>query len=562
MKKWELKTFIEEFCDDTRKDKQYCFILGAGASRQSGIPTGGELAKEWIEDLKKRFGEAECQQWMADNNISSGDLAKDYSKIYEKRFEANKNEGYIFLEELIEKAEPSIGYSILAQILTRSKHNLVITTNFDHLIEDALSYYIRTKPLIIGHESLAHFIIPFKLRPTIVKIHRDLYYSPFNDVKHTSSLADEFTEYLPYIFKHTIPIFIGYGGNDGSLMSFLEGLKEIGGKLFWLFYEKNEEPSGRIKDLIEKHNGFAVPIPGFDETMLSLGNELDYELFHSGIVDVAKQRSEKYINSIHKLVPTLDLKKEIKTDTDRQEKENWLYELDVALADDIDEKGRIYREGLTRFPDSIELINNYALFLKDKKKAYDEAENLFKIAIVKSPSNAKYLYYYAEFLLRIKKDYYKAEKYLIQALEQDPFDPRCLELYAHLLYEYRKDFIASDKYYRRAISNGQTIAYIYGNYARFLLNQKRYNESKDNIIIAFILNKTHNSQLEIELWFYRYAVFYKEYPESKSKIEELLKEGVRSPGWNLDGVLAVAKELGHPDYAKLEEFARDITKEE
>jgi tetratricopeptide (TPR) repeat protein len=151
---------------------------------------------------------------------------------------------------------------------------------------------------------------------------------------------------------------------------------------------------------------------------------------------------------------------------------------------------------------------------------------------------------------------------LIQALEQDPFDPRCLELYAHLLYEYRKDFIASDKYYRRAISNGQTIAYIYGNYARFLLNQKRYNESKDNIIIAFILNKTHNSQLEIELWFYRYAVFYKEYPESKSKIEELLKEGVRSPGWNLDGVLAVAKELGHPDYAKLEEFARDITKEE
>lgn len=564
MKKWELKTFIEEFCDDTRKDKQYCFILGSGASRQSGIPTGGELARIWINEIEQRYKNNDYQNWIKASDISTDHPERGYSKIYGKRFEADEKAGHACLEKMMESTEPSVGYSVLAQILTRSKHNMVITTNFDSLIEDALSYYVNRKPLVIGHESLACFINHSVTRPTIVKIHRDLYYSPLNNVEDTGILADEFKKYLPEIFKYRTPIFIGYGGNDGGLMNFLEGLKEIDGKLFWLFYEKDKEPSGRIKDLIEKHDGFAVPIPGFDETMLLLGNKLDYELFHSGIVEVAKQRSEKYINSIYELVPTLDLKKEIKADSDRQEENWWLYELDVALTDDVNEKEDIYCEGIDKFPNSIALINNYALFLQNIKKDYDKAENLLKQSITKSTSIKKaiYLYNYASFIMYVRKDYPKAEKYLTQALEVDPFYPYCLELYAHLLYEYKKDFTAADKYYRRAISSGQTIAYIYGNYAGFLLSQKRFSEAKENIFKAIIFDKTHNTTLQVKLWFYRYAVFYKEHPESKSKIEELLNEGVRSPGWNLDGVLAVAKDLGHPDYAKLEEFAKEITKEE
>jgi hypothetical protein len=71
----------------------------------------------------------------------------------------------------------------------------------------------------------------------------------------------------------------------------------------------------------------------------------------------------------------------------------------------------------------------------------------------------------------------------------------------------------------------------------------------------------HISDLELELWFYAYAVFYNEYPESRAKIEELLAKGVRSPGWNLKGVLETAKTHGHPDFEKLCEFERLITAE-
>ena len=54
-KKLKLNTLLEHFVSDKREDKKVCFILGAGASKQSGIPTGKELVKTWIDDLKKLF---------------------------------------------------------------------------------------------------------------------------------------------------------------------------------------------------------------------------------------------------------------------------------------------------------------------------------------------------------------------------------------------------------------------------------------------------------------------------------------------------------------------------
>ena len=34
-------------------EMRFCFLIGAGASKSSGIKTGWELSKEWYEVLKK-----------------------------------------------------------------------------------------------------------------------------------------------------------------------------------------------------------------------------------------------------------------------------------------------------------------------------------------------------------------------------------------------------------------------------------------------------------------------------------------------------------------------------
>ena len=41
----------------------------------------------------------------------------------------------------MENAIPSAGYVILSYLLSQTKNNVVITTNFDHLTEDAINYY-------------------------------------------------------------------------------------------------------------------------------------------------------------------------------------------------------------------------------------------------------------------------------------------------------------------------------------------------------------------------------------------------------------------------------------
>ena len=41
---------------------------------------------------------------------------------------------------MMENVHPNVGYVVLANLLVKTVHNVVITTNFYHLLEDALYY--------------------------------------------------------------------------------------------------------------------------------------------------------------------------------------------------------------------------------------------------------------------------------------------------------------------------------------------------------------------------------------------------------------------------------------
>jgi protein O-mannosyl-transferase len=53
--------FLTEFLNQhtQRTDRPFCFVLGAGASRSSGIPTAVEMARVWLRELH----EAEKFRW-------------------------------------------------------------------------------------------------------------------------------------------------------------------------------------------------------------------------------------------------------------------------------------------------------------------------------------------------------------------------------------------------------------------------------------------------------------------------------------------------------------------
>ena len=292
-----LKQFLRYF--EEQSSQRFCFILGAGASKSSGIPTGAELARLWLDHIKEDLDNDQFESWCEKETIDKDEPADFYHEIFTKRFEVDHQGGYDFLEKIMEKAEPSCGYSFLATIMARGKHDVVITTNFDSLTEDALFIYTSKKPLIIGHSELAGFINTRLQRPQVIKVHHDLFFSPQNTEPETRHVAEKLESGLREIFRIYTPVVIGYGGNDGGFMDMLDTVLAESRGIFWCF-RGTELPKGKIRELVVEKQGCFIPIEGFDELMVLLGQKIKIGLLHEKIDQIAKERVEKYRKQVEK----------------------------------------------------------------------------------------------------------------------------------------------------------------------------------------------------------------------------------------------------------------------
>lgn len=308
--KLSLKGFIEEIKEvtDGFHPRKFCFVLGAGASRSSGIKSGQELVKIWDKELRER-NENAYYQWREEKSITDENMSSFYSQYYEKRFCRCPTDGYNYIEKIMESATPSAGYVMLAHLLTKTPHNVVITTNFDHLTEDAVNYYAQNTPLVIGHEALSRYVSAQPVRPTVIKIHRDLLFDPKSRSKDLERLPDSWKNALELIFTNYHPIFIGYAGNDKSLMDFLienaERFAHDEWKYpYWMLY-KTDQLEGRVEQFLEKSEGVYIFHDGFDEVFIQLGAAFDYILpKEDDFLKDARSRYKALVDAIDALSDT------------------------------------------------------------------------------------------------------------------------------------------------------------------------------------------------------------------------------------------------------------------
>lgn len=299
--------FAETYSEGCRNGQRFCFVLGSGASVESGIPMGGSLEYDWMKCLMGEEADkgtpamnVEETREFAEKLRKDGKLQHEFSviedewnqskaegrhtlsseyyfDIYKLRFYPNSKNGYRYLERLMEHADPSFGYHPLARLLTDEyNNNLVITTNFDSLVEDALFLYTDQKPLTINHELTADYIGDHSIkRPIIAKLHRGLFFDPLNDPEDTTGLKGNWKKVLREIFHIYTPVVIGYGGGDQSLMSLLEeeDLNLTKG-IYWCYMDQYGLPGENIRNLMTDKNGYLVQTEGFDHIMLILGNKM------------------------------------------------------------------------------------------------------------------------------------------------------------------------------------------------------------------------------------------------------------------------------------------------
>lgn len=294
---------IQLFRECEKSDRRFCFILGSGASVESGIPSGGILEVDWMnclmgeradrgtppmdpeltrelvgnlyeeEEITHSFEQLEAA-W-TEAKASGRSMSSDYYfDLYKLRFHPELQDGYRYMESLMERKEPSPGYRALALLLTDpNRHNLVITTNFDNLVEDSLFLHTELRPLVISHEALADYIKFNTKRPIIVKVHRGLMYDPLNSPETTGTLKQEWRKSLDYAMQTYTPVVIGYGGGDGSLMAYLRETNFPNG-IYWCYRDSSGLPSEEILEFLAEKNGHLVRSGGFDALMYTLGGAL------------------------------------------------------------------------------------------------------------------------------------------------------------------------------------------------------------------------------------------------------------------------------------------------
>jgi hypothetical protein len=117
-KKITIEGFLDEFKNrhDQMSDRPFCWVLGSGASFQSGIPTGSALVEQWLKELHRLedFNNTALEQWATAEvleipGFEYSRAANFYPWVYHRRFRDYKEQGYAFLEKAMEKAEPSFG---------------------------------------------------------------------------------------------------------------------------------------------------------------------------------------------------------------------------------------------------------------------------------------------------------------------------------------------------------------------------------------------------------------------------------------------------------------------
>jgi hypothetical protein len=190
----------------------YALLLGSGISRAAQIPTGWEVTLDLIKKVAAVEGE-ECEPDPASWYVKKFGKDPDYSELLAglalmPAERTNALRGYFeaTVEDLEEgKKMPTIAHKVIARLVKAGYFRVIVTTNFDRLLEQALvaegvdAMVISTADMAIGATPLVHS------NCTVVKVHGDY---RDNRLKNTSQ---ELSAYDPEMNRLLDRVFDEYG---------------------------------------------------------------------------------------------------------------------------------------------------------------------------------------------------------------------------------------------------------------------------------------------------------------------------------------------------------------
>jgi SIR2-like protein len=270
----------------------YALLLGSGVSTSVGISTGWQI----VTDLVRRCAVASNPDKF-DPVEFSNDAARDPEAWWQK-YGAGTPLGYSSLlaelaptpaarhallagyfepsdVELDEQTKiPGLAHKAIAKLVSRGTIRVILTTNFDRLLERALEeegvapQVIHRTEQIDGATPLPH------ARVTVIKLHGD--YADLdkrNTIDELSAYPPEVDQLLDRVLDEYGLIVSGWSGDwDVALVAALERCRSRRYPLYWCAYAS---PSESARRLIDQHNGVVIGGVGADDFFRDLEARLD-----------------------------------------------------------------------------------------------------------------------------------------------------------------------------------------------------------------------------------------------------------------------------------------------
>jgi len=295
----------------------YALLIGSGVSRAAQIPTGWEIVLDLIRRVA-RLQDDDCEPEPDAWFKAKFGMEPDYSMLLDRLSRTPAERSQLlraYFEPAAEEQEagikmPTAAHHAIADLVARGYIRVIITTNFDRLLERALEAQNVT-PTVISTPDAAEGALPLQHnRCVIIKVHGDYLDTRIkNTASELANLDPRINQLLDRVFDEYGLLVCGWSAKwDVGLRAALERCKNHRFATYWTTRSSTEEAASR---LITLRRATVIRIDGADQFFRDLADKVltleDYAKPHPMSAALAKAAAKKYLAEPRYLIQLHDL---------------------------------------------------------------------------------------------------------------------------------------------------------------------------------------------------------------------------------------------------------------
>lgn len=248
----------------------FALLLGSGVSRSAKIPTGWDITLDLVRRVAVLKGEdtgADLAAWYA----TTFGKAPDYSELLDILATTQTLRQQVvrpYIEPSDEERArgeklPTAAHRAIANLMAKGYVRVVLTTNFDPLLEQALAEIGVNATVIASADHVAGALPLVHAGPTIVKLHGDYLDTRIrNTLGELSAYEPAIDDLLDQILDQFGLIVCGWSGEwDVALKAAIDRAPS---RRFPTYWASRGAPAAAAQALIERRSARAVQIEGAD----------------------------------------------------------------------------------------------------------------------------------------------------------------------------------------------------------------------------------------------------------------------------------------------------------